>query len=415
MFVNGDMGASATNLGSGTIFGDVTVTSINRIGNSSSTWQGNDLIGSSFPPVVISASSSDVVVFSPAAANATSSFTQSTFAAFGETSAHSWTFTNVSTTNYLGGNASLANNGNITGGVTVTGVDSAALNSTGFIGDPTVVANSFNISSTSGEMRASTSAEGTQTSYSVASTPSGNVQSFSFTSNFATSSGSAENAYTVSMAVGGTATLVNTGNIGAGATITGQALASLSNSGTINGFVTVSADNYTYGTGYSFSSAHASQSSDTIVTLVNTGGNSTMGAPGTTFSVVTSFNVTGSNSSFDAESSSYVVAAGTAIVSNSGNITGPITVEASGNATLVNTGHILDPLVVANWNNSTSVESSLEVRTSNTLSTSSYSLNTLAAGNYIQSFVTSVISVMWQQRFPVGHFHRDRPRMASPR
>ena len=391
--VNGDTGASATNGPNATIFGDVTVTSINRIGNSTSTWQGNDLFGPSFSSVpVASASSSDVIVFSPSAGNATASYVQSSFSAFGETSAHSWTFTNSSTTNYLGGNASFANNGNITGGVTVVGVDSAALSNTGFIADPVVTANLFNLSSTSTEVRTNTSAENDTFTYSIASTPSGNIQTFGTTTNFSTATNSSDSFFAVSMAVGGTATLTNTGNIGAGATVTGQALALVNNSGVINGFVNVSADNYTYGSGYSFGTASASQSADSLVTLVNTGGNSTMGAPGTTLSVASTFSAGGSHASFEASSYYYVIAAGTAIVNNSGNITGPVTVEASGNATLVNSGHILDPFVAANWNNQTFAESSLSVESSSFVGTSNYSLNTADSGNLVQSFVTSSVS-----------------------
>jgi len=322
--VNGDMGASATNAITGTIFGGVTVTPINRIGNSTSTWQGNDLFGPSFSVPVASASSSDTIVFSPSAGNATASYVQSSFSAFGETSAHSFTFTNTSTTNYLGGNASLANNGNITGGVTVVGVDSAALSNTGFIADPVVTANSFNVSSTSAEIIISTSATGHQFTYSVASTPSGNIQTFGSASSFSTSSNSAESSFAVSMAVGGTATLTNTGNIGAGATVTGQALALVNNSGVINGFVNVSADNYTYGSGYSFGTASASQSADSLVTLVNTGGNSTMGASGTTLSVASTLSDSGSHASFEASSYYYVIAAGTLLLTIPAILRGPL-------------------------------------------------------------------------------------------
>ena len=94
--------------------------------------QGNDLFGPSFSALpVVTASSSDVYVYSPDAGNATASFAQSTLRPSATTSAHSWTSTSSSTTNYLGGNASLANSGNITGGVTVIGVDLATLSNTG--------------------------------------------------------------------------------------------------------------------------------------------------------------------------------------------------------------------------------------------------------------------------------------------
>src|SRR5579871_6088649 len=113
-----------------------------------------------------------------------------------------------------------------------------------------------------------------------------------------------------------------------------------------------------------------------------------MGASGTTLSVLSTLSATTSRASFEANSFTYAVSAGTAIVNNSGNITGAVTVEASGNATLVNSGHILDPYVIANWSNETFMESSLSVESSTVVGTSTYTLNTANSGNLIQSFVT---------------------------
>ena len=339
--VIGDLGAGATNTGS--IYGNVLVQSFNSHANQTGT-----AIGGCFS--FYSHSSSDVVVYSPAVIGATASFLQSSYDTSAATSASSDTSSTSYTQNWLGGNASLINSSLIAGDVTVAAADTASLINTGAIVlDPMVVANVFNLSSTSVEVTATVTSTNNSTNYLTDNTSAGNfLQTFAYSTFGYSSQTIGCITSNVTMSTGGVATLTNSGNIGASVSVIGQAIGNAVNSGLIIGDVTVSAFAVTTTTGLTQNYGSWGNFSGTTTYTVNTGVNMVPFAPGTTLTSAETYSSVFFNSSTNAYSTVVTYTGGVASLNNSGNITGDATVAGVTSATLINSGLIFDPVVSAN-------------------------------------------------------------------
>jgi len=380
VLVSGDQSAAGNN--TGFIYGNVTVTSFNSVGNSTSVDIGNSFLS-------VTTSDINATIYSPAAANATAGYVFSSYHASGTSASASDSHSATSTLNYAGGNASLVNSGLITGAVTVSAAYSATLANSGTILDPMVVANSFNVTSASVEVTGAQLAAGTATSYSINTASAGNVlQTFVYSTsdNFSTTSALATSSLTSS--IGGIASLTNSGNIGASVTVIGQALGNVVNSGLINGSVNIQAYAFMQGGNNSRAIGCVSTSVETTSTTYNTGNNTAMFAAG--YATTATFSSTCSDAfSSSTNSASFTTyTGGNASLVNSGNITGDVTVAGVSNATLINSGTILDPYVIANqFNTAFSYTSSDSGNFAQNI-TGNYTGAFDSTGNFIQTFTT---------------------------
>ncbi len=376
VLVQGDQSAIGNN--SGFIYGNVTVTSFNTVGNTTSVDIGNSFSSHTTTDVTTSANATNGgYVFTLYSASSTS---------LSVSDSHSTT----ATFNYAGGNASLTNSGLITGAVTVSAADLATLANSGTIGtifDPMVVANSFNVTSASVEVIAGQLASGTATNYSINTASAGNIlQTFAYSTSDSFSETSSLATSNLTTSIGGIASLTNSGNIGASVTVIGQALGSVVNSGLINGDVNIQAYAFMLGGNTSTAFGCVTNLNEVSSTTTNTGANTAIGAPGNV--VAASFSSTWAEvSSGSTNVSTFTTyTGGNASLVNSGNITGTVSVEGVNNATLTNTGTILDPYVAANSFNSAFSSVTSFSGNSAFQATGNYTGAFDSSGNFIQTF-----------------------------
>ncbi len=242
----------------------------------------------------------------------------------------------------------------------MVGGSSATLMNSGQMLDPYVIANSFNTFSsyTTYDVWTDSNIEvsnytGAYDAANITGNGSNFLQTFSFnsTETYNTSYGSMTSQTTATS--GGVALLTNAANSTIGAPnnytpviVTGQASAGLINSGTIySGDIMVQALSYNKGCMSTFNVTFADNSAVNSFTIVNTGNNTTQFALGAVVSSGSMYSFASAETSTGASSSSITYTGGTANLTNTGVIdpvNGTLSVIGAGSATLTNSGNITE-------------------------------------------------------------------------